>query len=169
VPAPIDPHEQPTARANLSRSMLDAFRTNKTTTVRPNALAAHEVAALIAHRTALLDRGADHFTLLGVSIGAPVEDIHAAYVELSRHLRPRRLEELGIADEGLQAQRLLAQIGIAFTVLTDRYRRSEYLSSLQSAQRQAAAGARPGARPGHGPPPVIRIAPPRSRALSSVP
>jgi hypothetical protein len=170
VPAPVDPTgEQTTARAHLSRSMLDAFRTNKTTTVRPNALAAHEVAALIEQRTALLDAGADHFTLLGVPVGAPVEDVHAAYVELSRNLRPKRLEELGVPDEGFQAQRLLAQIGIAFTVLTDRYRRSEYLASLQSAQRQAGAGARPEVhRPGVSRPPVIRIAPPRTRAVSSI-
>jgi len=140
IPRPVDPHTQPTARAAVSRSMLDAFRTGKTTTVRPNALAAHEVVALIEQRTALLDRGADHFALLGVPVGAPIEDIHAAYVELSRHLRPKRLAELGIADEGFVAQRLLAQIGIAFTVLTDRIRRSEYMASLQSAQRQQASG-----------------------------
>ncbi|HSK03922.1 MAG TPA: hypothetical protein VK932_21865, partial [Kofleriaceae bacterium] len=104
----------------LPRSMLDSFRTNRTTTVRPNALAVHEVMKLIEQRTALLDRGADHFTLLGLPIGAPPEDVHAAYVELSRNLRPMRLAELGISDDSFAAQRLLAQIGIAYTVLTDR-------------------------------------------------
>ena len=117
----------------LSRSMLDTFRTNRTTTVRPNALAAREVAALIEERTALLDRGADHFTLLGIAFGAPIEDVHAAYVELSRHLAPSRLAELGISDEGFAAQRLLAQIGIAYTVLTDRILRPEYMASLRRA------------------------------------
>ena len=94
--------------------------------------------ALIEERTALLDRGCDHFTLLGLPVGAPIEDVHGAYVELSRHLRPKRLAELAITDEGFAAQRLLAQLGIAFTVLTDRIRRPEYIASLQSARRQAA-------------------------------
>jgi hypothetical protein len=114
----------------LPRSMLDSFRTNRTTTVRPNALAVHEVMKLIEQRTILLDRGADHFTLLGLPIGAPVEDVHAAFVELSRNLRPMRLTELGISDDSFAAQRLLAQIGIAYTVLTDRILRAAYLASL---------------------------------------
>jgi len=112
------------------------------TTVRPNALAAHEVISLIEERTAMLERGTDHFTLLGVTIGAPIEEIHAAYVELSRHLQAKRLAELNISDEGLVAQQLLAQIGIAFTVLTDRVRRPEYLATLQRARRQEEAARR---------------------------
>lgn len=119
----------------VPRSMLDAFRTNRITTIRPSALAAHEVASLIVERTKLLDRGADHFALLGLVVGAPIEDVHAAYVELSRHLRPSRLEELGIADDGFAAQRLLAQLGIAFTVLTDRILRADYIASLAAEQR----------------------------------
>jgi hypothetical protein len=116
------------------RSMLDTFKTQKVTTVRPSALARHEVIALINERTAMLGRGADHFTLLGLPVGAPIEDVHAAYVELARHLRPQRLAELGIKDEAFVAQSLLAQIGIAFTVLTDRVRRPEYLETLRAKQ-----------------------------------
>ena len=119
--------------------MLDTFRTNQTTLVRRNALAAHEVTALIEERTALLDRGADHFALLGVELGASIEDIHAAYVELQRHLSSNRLAELGISDESFAAQRLLAQIGIAFTVLTDRILRPEYIASLERTRRPPAA------------------------------
>jgi len=118
--------------------MLDAFRTNQVTAVRPNALAAHEVTTLIEERTAMLDRGADHFTLLGLEIGAPAEAVHAAYVELARNLRPARLDELGISDESFAAQRLLAQVGIAFTVLTDRILRPEYMASLPAGRRRAA-------------------------------
>ena len=135
VPVAVDVHSMTTARANVPRSMIDSFRTGLMTTVRPNALAAHDVKRLIAERTALLDRGADHFTLLGIPIGATIEVVHAAYVELSRNLRPRRLAELEIADEEFAAQRLLAQIGIAFTVLTDRARRPEYIATLQSLRR----------------------------------
>lgn len=131
---PRDVHSMQTQP--LPRAMIESFRTGKMTTIRPNALSAHEVEELIAQRTELLDVGADHFTLLGVSIGAPIEEIHAAYVELSRHLRPQRLTELGIQDEGFAAQRLLAQIGIAFTVLTDRVRRPEYMATLRSTRRR---------------------------------
>ena len=117
------------------RSMIETFKTGRATTVRPNALAAHEVVALIKERTALLARGTDHFTLLGVEVGAPIEDIHAAYVELARHLTTKRLAELGIVDKSLLAAELLAQVGIAFTVLTDRIRRTEYIATLTPRSR----------------------------------
>jgi hypothetical protein len=122
------------------RSLFDMFRTNLTTNVRPNALAAREVTTLIEQHTALLDRGADHFALLGVVFGAPIEEVHAAYVELSRHLRPARLAELGIEDESFAADRLHAQLGIAFTVLTDRVLRAEYIAALHSTGRRPPAG-----------------------------
>jgi hypothetical protein len=128
VPTPM--HTQETVRAEKARSMLDTFKTQKVTTVRPNALKAHEVVELIKERTDLLARGADHFTLLGVAVDASVEEIHAAYVELARHISKKRLGELGIVDKGMLAEGLLAQAAIAFTVLTDRIRRSEYVASL---------------------------------------
>jgi hypothetical protein len=124
---------QPTVK--FDRSMLETFRTGCMTNVRPNALSKPQVVAMIAERTALLDSGADHFTLLGVPRGATVEAVHAAYVELARNLRPNRLAELGITDETFAAQRLLVQIGIAFTVLTDRIRRPEYMETLRRTTR----------------------------------
>jgi hypothetical protein len=139
VPVPVDAHGATTVRAAVPRAMLDSFRTGRITAVRPNALAATEVVALITERVALLDAGCDHFALLGLPVGAPIEDVHAAYVELSRHLRPKRLADLGIVDEGFAAHRLLAQLGIAFTVLTDRIRRPEYIATLRTAQRHHAA------------------------------
>lgn len=125
-------HRAETVRGGVPRSMIETFKTGKLTTVRPNPLAAHEVVQLIGDRLALLDTGGDHFALLGLPVGAPIEDVHAAYVELSRYLRPARLAELGISDGGFGAQRLLAQLGIAFTVLTDRVRRPAYIASLAS-------------------------------------
>lgn len=133
VPARVEAEE--TVRAPSARAMIETFKTGRVTTIRPNPLKAHEVVALIKERTKLLARGVDHFTLLGVPIGAPIEDIHAAYVELQRNLSAKRLRELGIADSGLLAETLLAQVGIAFTVLTDRIRRTEYLATLQQPSR----------------------------------
>jgi hypothetical protein len=95
-----------------------------------------QVISLIHERTALLASGADYFSLLGLPAGAATEDVHDAYVELSKHLRPERLAELGIHAESLIAENLLAQLGIAFTVLTDRVRGPQYLETLRAKPRK---------------------------------
>lgn len=102
----------------------------RTTSVRPNQLAIHQIHELIAARTQLLDRGADHFTLLGLPPGASATEVRDAYVELARYLEPRQLQALGIRDEAYSARRLFAQICIAVTVLTDPSRRREYVATL---------------------------------------
>jgi len=119
----------------VTRAMTEAFTEGRTTTIRPSPLTASEVLALIATRTAMLDQGTDHFSLLGIPIGAHVDAVRAAYVELARNLRPDRLAELGIEDPELEAQRLFAQVGIAFTVLTNAVRREQYLATLEARAR----------------------------------
>jgi hypothetical protein len=106
------------------------------TNVRPNALSRHEVVELIAKLRTLLVDDVDLFTLMGLPFGASVEDVHAAYVELRRNLGAKRLAELGIEDRGLVAHSLLAQIEIAFTMLTDRKRRPEYIAELEAKRRR---------------------------------
>ncbi|MDB4954417.1 MAG: Molecular chaperone, heat shock protein Hsp40 [Myxococcales bacterium] len=118
------------------RTYTESFSEGKATTVRPSPLSVQEVEALITEKSALLDQGVDHFTLLGVPLFASADEVRAAYLELARYLRPSKLAELGIDDELMSAQSLFAQVGIAFTVLTDPARRPNYIETLK---RQTAA------------------------------
>ncbi len=118
----------PTARG--TRKWTEPFLDVRPTTVRPNALAAPALRALIAAGREMLEQGVDHFTMLGVPIGASVEAVRTAYVELARNLRPERLAELRIRDLEFNARGLLAQICIAYTVLTEPARRGPYIAGL---------------------------------------
>ncbi len=124
--------------ARGTRKWTEPFIEARPTTMRPNALSAHELRALIAAGSEMLEQGADHFTSLGVPIGASVEDVRAAYVELARNLKPERLAELHIRDQEFHARALLAQITIAYTVLTDPARRAEYITELRRSRGAAA-------------------------------
>lgn len=135
--APAGPPRSPTVAATPialgrgTKRWTEPFLEVLPTVVRPNALTAGEVRGLIAAGSKMLARSVDHFTMLGLPIGASVEAVRTAYVELARNLRLERLTELRIRDRDLDARALLAQITIAFTVLTDPARRAEYIAGLR--------------------------------------
>ena len=93
---------------------------------RTNTVSTEETSILIRERLALVDRGADHFNLLGISQESAPDLIRAAYFTLARKLHPDRLASLGILDR--DAQRLMASINAAFAVLNDTVKRTEYMS-----------------------------------------
>ncbi|MGE5182929.1 MAG: DnaJ domain-containing protein [Acidobacteriota bacterium] len=116
----------------------------KTTTMSPalagrprrTTAAAQETEQLIDELVPLLDRGADHFALLGVPYDAPSDAVRTAYFNLARKLHPDRLAALGVDDPQRNAQRLFAQINTAFAVLTDPVRRKEYMAVVQRGGEQ---------------------------------
>jgi hypothetical protein len=121
----------PIALGRGTKRWTEPFLEVRPTVVRPNALTAREVRGLITAGSAMLEQGVDHFTMLGLPIGASVEAVRTAYVELARNLRLERLTELRIRDQELNARALLAQVTIAHTILTDPTRRAEYIAGLK--------------------------------------
>ncbi len=95
---------------------------------RPNTTATIDTENLIRERLGLVERGADHFNLLGISQDATPDIIRAAYFTLARKLHPDRLASLGIHER--EAHRLMANINAAFAILNDTVKRAEYTSIL---------------------------------------
>lgn len=98
---------------------------------RRDSTAANEIESLLASKMPLLDRGVDHFALLGLSMEASAADIRSAYFTLARKLHPDRLAAIGVDDEERRAQRLMAQVNLAFAVLNDNAKRDEYISVMR--------------------------------------
>jgi curved DNA-binding protein CbpA len=108
----------------------DARRAALPPRIKRNTAAAQETESLIRDRLTQLDRGADHFLLLGITQDASAEVTRAAYFTLARKLHPDRLASLGIADAQRDAQKLFAQINAAFAILNDATKRAEYVQVL---------------------------------------
>jgi tetratricopeptide (TPR) repeat protein len=98
---------------------------------RVDSAQAADVRSLIEQRARLIDKKADHFSLLGVEQDTPAEAVRKAYFALARQLHPDRLAALGIDDVNRSAQRLFAQVNTAFAVLSDKQRRVAYIDVLR--------------------------------------
>ena len=105
-------------------------------TPRPRQVAAAAdialIRALVQERTALLDQGADHFALLGVTEQTSPDKIRAAYFEVARQLHPDRIIATGLEDIRAEAQRLFARINAAFGILSHPKKRGEYLATMRA-------------------------------------
>jgi len=98
---------------------------------RRNTAATSEVEHLLETKIPLLDKGVDHFTLLGLPVGASAEDVRTTFFMLARKLHPDRLAAIGVEDDDRRAQRLMAQINTAFAILNDPVKRADYISVVQ--------------------------------------
>jgi curved DNA-binding protein CbpA len=98
---------------------------------RAQSAAGNEIHRLIADLNTQLDRGVDHFALLGTPFDAPEDIVRSAYFALARKLHPDRLAALGVDDVKRDAQRLFAQINAAFAVLSDPVKRDEYIKLVK--------------------------------------
>jgi curved DNA-binding protein CbpA len=81
---------------------------------------------MVQEKVKAMDRGADHYTMLGVSQGATSDEVRAAYFGIAKRIHPDRLLAVGVTDISSEAQRLFARINQAFGVLSDPQRRAEY-------------------------------------------
>jgi curved DNA-binding protein CbpA len=93
--------------------------------------ATREIEQLLATKVPLLDSGADHFTLLGLTPGASADEVRQTYFVLARKLHPDRLSAIGLVDDARNAQRLMAAVNAAFAVLNDNLKRAEYIALLE--------------------------------------
>jgi curved DNA-binding protein CbpA len=98
-----------------------------------------DVEKLVAEKLELLDGGADHFTLLGLTPTAAPDQIRAAYFGLARQIHPDRLASLGYDDSERHAHRVTAELNTAFAVLSDGKRRKDYIALLQRGGESAVA------------------------------
>jgi curved DNA-binding protein CbpA len=110
-----------------------------------SAISAEEVRSLVMGKLRDLDRGVDHFALLGLPVDAHDHDVHEAYFQLAKRLHPDRLRAVGAMDLEADAQRLFARINEAFATLSNPRKLAEYRQLLQQGgeemvrQRQADA------------------------------
>lgn len=91
---------------------------------------ATEVLTIITHLDRMLTQGGSYFELLGIDQQAPTGSVRRAYLELARNLHPDRINAIGLGAHKTTAQRVMAQINVAFATLTHAQRRQQYIELL---------------------------------------
>jgi tetratricopeptide (TPR) repeat protein len=112
--------------------------------VQPSAVAPSDTSDLrdlVTQHAQLVDAGADHFALLGVTREEPPDRVRAAYFALARRLHPDRISAARLDDLRPVAQRVFAQVNAAFSTLSDPGRRAAYVSTLAAGGAAAVARA----------------------------
>lgn len=99
--------------------------------------AAAEIRKMIADKIDAMERGVDHYSILGVTQAAKSEEIRSAYFAIAKRIHPDRLRAVGVTDVDQDAQRLFARINQAFGVLIDPRKRSEYSIVMSAGGEQA--------------------------------
>jgi DnaJ-domain-containing protein 1 len=99
--------------------------------------AAAETRKMIVDKIDALERGVDHYSILGVSQLAKADEIRSAYFAIAKRIHPDRLRAVGVTDMTAEAQRLFARINQAFGVLSDPQRRAEYSVMLSAGGEDA--------------------------------
>ena len=89
-----------------------------------------QIRAVMVKKLQQLEADADHFELLGVARGAPVQAVRNAFYELAKRLHPDRLRAASVDADPATAHRLFASINQAFTVLSNPKKRAEYEAML---------------------------------------
>ena len=102
----------------------------------PQGLSRAEIETLIADRCSLIDAGRDLFAVLGLELGASIEAVQSAYLELAAYIHPERLAAFGV-PAGEDAQRLFARAGIAYATLTQPAHRASYLEQHVADPRES--------------------------------
>jgi curved DNA-binding protein CbpA len=98
-----------------------------------------ELAALVSEKLALIDKGADHFAILGVTKTTPASQMQAAYFELAKKLHPDKLRAEGASSD--RAETVFAVVNQAFAVLSNPAKRAEYERKLEKGDGDAEAEA----------------------------
>jgi hypothetical protein len=127
-PPPLrDPTTPPPSRPH-STTVPPALRRGNPTSMPPSMgrAAAAEIRKMIADKIDSMERGVDHYSILGVTQGAKSDEIRAAYFAIAKRIHPDRLRAVGVTDVDHDAQRLFARINQAFGVLSDPGKRNEY-------------------------------------------
>lgn len=131
-PINISIHTVERARRAARSSTRSTQRPKTRERSKTSELKAGEVKSLLDSRIRALDDGADYYQLLGVDRGVTDGTLRKTYFELARKIHPDRLRALGLDDETERAQRLLATINKAFSVLSKRSERARYDQVLRS-------------------------------------